>query len=324
MMDRISSSDAGVLVGVMVAVALSLPGPLSAQSDGESDGDANLQKFNKVVKKGYRQYKKKNYREALESFRAAQKIIDHPNLDYKIGRTLEHLNRCEQAEERYRSYLARDLKPKSQKKGQKRLDGIDETCTSKGTLSVECRPSDVEVEIRVGDRTETCPATLELPVGEHRVGATAEGHAAVSRTVTVTEGETVRETLTLEPKATAGGTSTDTGGTDTAGGGAGWPTYAGWSAVGLGVAALTGGVLSDRTAETRHEQMGQALEQQNRSQMLELRRQSRAARTRTIVLYAAGGAVLAGGAGLLVADGVGAFDLSVSLFPTKFSLGVTW
>ncbi|MFB6372622.1 MAG: tol-pal system YbgF family protein, partial [Bradymonadaceae bacterium] len=146
----------------LAAVLVVAPFPAT----GQDVPPEKVEIFEKHVAAGADLYKKQKYHEALEEFRRARQIVDHPKLSYKIGRTLEQLNRCAKARSAYRRYLDyQDLADADRQKAQKRLEGLED-CQPLGHLELQCIPEDARVTI--GRQTFDCPVSVDLEAGTYR------------------------------------------------------------------------------------------------------------------------------------------------------------
>ena len=269
-----------VLVPWLCALLAVAPTP----AVGQDVPPEKLEQFEQHVASGAKLYKAEKYHQALQEFRQARKIVDHPKLSYKIGRTLEQLNRCAKARSAYERYLDyEDLADADRKAAQKRLDELD-NCKPLGRLEVACVPDNARVEI--GQQTFDCPAGIDLEAGSYTVGVSADGHPSTRVQVDVEPEQTTKETVDLTQTATP---------TD-------WKSYTKWGAVGVGGALFLGGLITDISAISRHDRIADAVERDATARLEELDAEARAAKTRAIVLYTTGALVAGTGVVLFAID----------------------
>lgn len=275
------SSRSSLLAPWLALLLVVAPTPAT----GQDVPPEKVEEFERHVAAGAKLYKKKKYHEALAEFRQARNIVDHPKLSYKIGRTLEQLNRCAKARSAYRRYLDyEDLADDDRKNAKERLDGLED-CKPSGHLELACVPESARVTI--GQQTFDCPVSVDLEAGTYRARVAADGHPSRRLEIDVPPGKTREKTVDL----TGGRTSTS------------WRPYAKWGGLGLGSALLIGGLVSDISAITRHDRIADAATRGDSSRLQELDEQARSAKTRTIVLYTSGALLAAGGTALFFLDG---------------------
>jgi len=267
----------------LAALAAVVPVPAA----GQDVPPEKLEEFERHVARGAELYKTEKYHEALEQFRQARNIVDHPKLSYKIGRTLEQLDRCAKARSAYQRYLDyEDLAEDGRDNANERLEGL-ENCEPSGHLELRCQPESARVTI--GRQTFDCPVSVDLEAGSYRAEIAADGHPSRQVDIDIEPDGTHRRSVDL----TAAGSP------------AGWRTYAKWSGVGLGSALFIGGLVSDISAIARHDRIADAAARGESARLQELDREARSAKTRTVVLYTSGAILAAGGATLFLLDSSG-------------------
>lgn len=280
-----------LLVPLLFAALMITPVPAAGQDVPRE----KLEEFEQHVAAGATLYKKEQYDQALEQFRQARNIADHPKLSYKIGRTLEQLNRCAKARSAYRRYLDYEgLDDSDRESARKRLEGLDD-CKPLGQLDVRCVPETARVAI--GKQTFDCPTSVDLEAGSYQLEVSADGHPSRQVEVDVRPDTTREKTVDL--------TRSSTPPTD-------WRPYAQWGGIGLGGALLVGGLVSDLSAIARHDRIADAAFEGDTERLDELSTQARTARTRTIILYTSGALLASGGVALYLLDN--SSDSSAGLF----------
>lgn len=258
--------------------------------------DEKLQEFEQHIAQGAEFYKANDYQNALEQFRSARQIVDHPKLSYKIGRTLEKLNRCAKAKRAYERYLSYEgLDDSDRKRGKEKLAGL-EKCKPLGHLELTCLPSDASIAI--DERALECPAEIELESGTYTLQVSAPGYVSKEVSVEVPPKETTERMVDLTDSED---TSTGDPKADTGGGGD-WMTYAKWGGIGVGGGLLLGGLASDYSAVARNDEIVKAKENNDAEKLDQLTDEAKAAQTRTVILYISGATLLAGGITLFVLD----------------------
>ena len=276
------------VVAILLAAVPLLPAPAAAQDVSKE----KLEKFEQHVATGAEQFKAGEYQAALEEFRAARQIVDHPKLSYKIGRTLQELGRCAEAQRAYERYLSYDkLSESDRQRGKSRLEELGE-CRPLGELELECTPSESTVSIE--ERSLECPVSIDLEAGTYEVEVSAPGFASRELTVEVKPEATTRRAVKLIGSGESA-EQVDSGGVD-------WVNVAKWSGIGVGGGLVLGGLAYDLSAISRNDEIADAREENNTERLRRLEDEARAAKTRTIVLYATGAALVAGGVTLLVLD----------------------
>lgn len=257
-----------------------------------------MAEFEELLARGVQAFEEENYERALESFRDARAIAAPPALEYNIGRTLLALNRCRGASAAFDSYLENDsLSRDERKKGNDRLEQSRDKCPEPGTLEVACKPKGATAEVWIAGREADCPATLELEPGEHPMRVDAPRYRSKRIKVEIRPGEKTRENVTLEARpepdppnsASRSGRRVDTRTTQIAG-------------LIVGGGLLSAGLGSDLTARRRIGDLERARKQEDRARIADLRKEADRAQTRTLIFYAAGGAVSIAAGGWLAAD----------------------
>ena len=185
---------------MIAALAFSMV-PAVALAQEEND------EFSRYMLEGVRYFKDgqsnpENYRKAIKSFEAAQKINDIPDISYNIGRCHHMLGNCQEALKFYQSYAA--VSEANADVVKKYMDALNKECTT-GNLTVICSSAPAKVRIDAlpsllcGDETQH----IALSPGEHIVVVSADGIAPQTQTVTVTSQKDSVVSFTLATPAKA-------------------------------------------------------------------------------------------------------------------------
>ena len=283
-----------LLAALLTAGGLLTGSPALAQQPSREE----IRQFKRLMATGAKHYKAREYDQALEAFRSAEEIASPPSLKYSLGRTLQALHRCSEAEAVFQNYVSSDGLPDAKvEKGRKRLRELRRNCTPIGTLQIRCTPSDVRTMIRIADTEKTCPATFELEAGAHPVAVRAEGHRDIDITARVSGGERTTHTVTL----------VETGGGGVAqrrskGDKLGWKPFAQYGGLAVGAGLIAGGLASDLGAKSRLEKLRKAEEAGDADRVQSLKQEGKTAKTRTALLYGTGAALAIGAGTWLVID----------------------
>lgn len=282
--------------------------------------------FEELLARGVQAFEEEDYERALQSFRDARAIASPPALEYNIGRTLLALNRCREASAAFDSYLEHDSLSRSErKKGNHRLEQSRDECPEPGTLEVACKPEDMTAEVWVAGHDADCPANLELEPGEYPMRVGAPGYRPNRTEIEIRPGETTREIITLEARpapdhpnsASQSGRRVDTRITQIAG-------------LIVGGGLISAGLGSDLTARRRIRDLERARKQNDRARIADLQKEADRAQTRTVIFYAAGGAVTLAAGAWLTADLLASDDndarvaYEIQLRPTGIAGNIRW
>lgn len=182
----------------MVAVVVGLaPSALLAQDAGDDEARA-------LFLRGAEAYRSESYAVALEAFEASYAARPVPVVLFNIAQTLRALDRPAEAIEAYRGYLRTDDELDDARR--RAVEAvITELAPAVAFVRLEIFPD--EAEVRVDGRVlGRAPFTERVAVdpGERRFEASAEGHVAASRTLTLEAGADARLRLALREEPPAG------------------------------------------------------------------------------------------------------------------------
>jgi tetratricopeptide (TPR) repeat protein len=305
-----------VLVG-MLCTSL----PLTAQDLPPE----KLEAFKKHVQEATKQYKEGDYASALEEFRRARKLLDLPEISYRIGRTLEQVGHCSKAESTYQGLLEHsETKEKQRKKAEQRLESIDEQCEPRGKLVVRCTPEEAAATVRVAGESKPCPATFELEPGEHTIEVTASTYPDQADTTTVSEAETTRGTFNLStpsPDPTDSESSTPPA----------WRPIVKWGSFGAGAGFLAVGLIDDIASANRFDRrIDEASSENDVTEYEQALVAYEGARPRVNALYVTGAIFTVAGATFAVLDATESsqktkgVSISFGASPTSVHSRIRW
>jgi tetratricopeptide (TPR) repeat protein len=137
---------------------------------------------------------------ALDKYKAAIALWDHPMIRFNMAVTLIRLDRVLEAADELEKALRFDATPFTPELYQQALDYRALLKNQLGYLEVACDQPETHVQLD-GKPWFDCPATRKLRVmsGEHAVVAERKGYLTVSRRVVVTGSATATERLELVP-----------------------------------------------------------------------------------------------------------------------------
>lgn len=279
---------------LVAALASALIAPTAAHADKPSAEQMRV--FKQKVKEGSKYRDEGEYWRALESFEAARTILDHPKLVFSIGKLREKTGACTEARRIYADVLAR---PKLD--DEVRVEVADQlrasdSCTPRATLEVTCSPE--ETQLQWGGEAVACATRQDVALGRGPLVASAPGYQEQRVDIPMQAGELVETSVSLEaapvqPPVARAEVATSSS----------WMTYTAWGLMGTGAALAVGGLASDYTAQARSEEFVAANRAGDRELAQQLQSEAESAELRTVLLYSAGGALLAGGVVLWTLSG---------------------
>jgi hypothetical protein len=141
---------------------------------------------------------------ALEKYRAAVALWDHPQIRFNMAVTLIRLERWIEAADALDASLRFGTGPFTPELHRRALDYQAQVRAHVGTLDASCTQRGVEVSLD-GKPWFSCPGTrsARVPLGEHAIVAEGAGFMTTSRRVAVAGGATRAVPLELHPIATA-------------------------------------------------------------------------------------------------------------------------
>jgi hypothetical protein len=270
---------------LMVFLGLLVPAELVAQQPSERQA----RQFRELVRGAQQDYSEELYEESLVKLKRAREIADVADLTYNLARTLLKLNRCREAVDELDQYQSReDISARDRRLASNMSDEVD-ACLA--TIIVQCQPNDAALTL--SDRSDVeCDQPIDLDPGRYRLSVTAPGRIGYSMVVELGRGETELIDVALEPRAELESSRDDLT----------WMGYTGWSALGVSLGLVGGGVWMDLRAEERLTQMRRAGAVGNVSALRRLEAEASDEATAGSLLYAGAGALAIGGTILLISD----------------------
>jgi tetratricopeptide (TPR) repeat protein len=280
-----------VVVGMVVAALVT-----GAYAQGAPDLDAEqMEQFTVHLTEGRRLFELEKYHAAIEQFEAARQVYDHPRLTFNLAQAYRALQMCTDASEAFERYIAHPGSDAQLRgRAEELLERVGEECVEQGRVKVRCTPEGARVRITPveaeGEDIEAieqdCPVDVAMPVGRYHLSATSAGHRAASADLRVDTNKIHELQVSLEAlEPQSSGVFYGLDGHE----------VIGYSAVTLGALTLVGAVLSDYAAESRLDELHAAYAQRDRQRFESLRAKADRGYTRTVILYGAGTALVAGG-----------------------------
>jgi hypothetical protein len=237
------------LVALFCLALVAGPGGAAYAQGGRTLGPGAPALAEQRYQLGLKLYASGDYEKAADEFRTAAAIFPaSPRLAYNLGRTLERLERLEEAVASYREYLR--LAPNAEDRAdvERLAAALDERISAaRPELILLSRPTGARVFLD-GDAAGLAGATplrTRVPAGTHVLEFRLPGRDAATRSVTVAKGQTLTVDVTLpappEPLGPAvSSTSNSNENTSSPEAGTNWPAWALVGAGGLGLAAGVG------------------------------------------------------------------------------------
>lgn len=294
---------------LLVLFALSVAFPARAQEPAaEVQEEARLR-----LREGVKAYENKRYKDAVDAFLAANRLVPNPGLSFNTAKAYEKLGDSAGALSFYRDYLRRAPDASDRPEVERKIRSFEQRLRDKGIqqLTILSRPERATVAVD-GQPVGVTPWTGELEPGGHELSVKMDGYRPETRTIELSkdhaqdievelEAEPVAETPSAEP-ASDRSPKREEAPRAAIDAGAKAPRHVSlptWIAFGVGAAALataTGFELARRSAESDAESEPTQLGAIDRYDAMEDRKH--AAR----VCAGIGGAALLTGAVLLYLD----------------------
>ena len=192
----------GLVACVLVAVLARAP---SAHADVDEPwatgvSDAQQARANAVFAEGNQLFAQLAHAPALEKYRAAIAIWDHPMIRFNMAVTLIRLDRILEAADELERALRFGDKPFTPDLYQQARDYQALIKKQLGYIEVTCEQPDTQIVLD-GKPWFDGPGTktIRVTTGEHTVVAERRGYLTMSRTVVVAGGATAAERLVLLP-----------------------------------------------------------------------------------------------------------------------------
>ena len=168
----------------IVSFALHCAGAALAEPPGSRPAAGAVDQAKNAYEHGVAAYKVGRYRDAIDLFSSADRLAPRPALAFNIARAYDKLNEPGPALAFYREYLRRGAEAGSRASVERRVRELSAQLATRGLqqLTVLSTPSGAALSID-GRPFGATPATLELPLGAHRVALTAPGYAEQTRSI---------------------------------------------------------------------------------------------------------------------------------------------
>jgi tetratricopeptide (TPR) repeat protein len=163
--------------------ALALAEPSSAAS-AETPSDERVAEAKARYQEGARAYAEQRYKDAVDLFLEADRIVSSAPLSFNIARAYEKLGDSSGALAFYRDYLRRDPGAKNAAEVRGFIEALEDKLAQKGVqqLSVRSTPKGATVVID-GEPVGVTPWTGDVAPGTHRVTLELRGYGASQRDV---------------------------------------------------------------------------------------------------------------------------------------------
>ncbi len=171
--------------------------PLLAASPGQ------IKKARQLSRAAAKAYKAKRYEQALEKFKAANRLAPHPNLDVNIGRSYEALKQPDQAMIHCKIVLnAADVPERTRKAAQKCVERVI-ALLARPILEIKSRPSGASLRVD-GRLLGRSPWRGSVEPGRRRIDLELEGYAPETSTVNAEWGGEYPLSFRLSPAQVGG------------------------------------------------------------------------------------------------------------------------
>ncbi len=157
--------------------------------------------FETLVEAGAAAYNNKDFKTAIEKFKAAIEVKEHKDLYYNIARSYHALDQCEQAISNYMRY--KEL-TRGENNVTRRIDKYLaelSDCYSLGKVQLTCSPASTRVYVNYNNNEYTCMNEIKLRAGNRTLTFEAPGYETQTRTINVTKGETTKLAISLDGKS---------------------------------------------------------------------------------------------------------------------------
>lgn len=189
------------LLGALLSGALTLQvGAPALANAAEGRADPELRgKASALYENGVRAFEARRYREAVDQFLAADRLLPSAPLSYNIALAYENLLDVAGALRFYRDYLRRSPTANNGAKVRERVRELELTLAQRGLqqVTVQTQPPGATVVID-GEPVGVAPWTGELAPGEHSLALTLKGRKDVERTFLLPAGHAIDVAQKLE------------------------------------------------------------------------------------------------------------------------------
>ena len=192
-------------MGLLLFLAsTAIAAPARAEEPADPGGATEEQRADAKARyeQGVTAYSAGRYKDAVDLFLAADKILPSAPLSFNIARAYEKLGDDSGALRFYRDYLRRKPDAENAADVQALVKRFEERLKAKGVqqLTVLSTPTGATVALD-GAPVGVTPATLDLPPGQHHVALILRGYADTERDVEVPADHALDVALELAPSA---------------------------------------------------------------------------------------------------------------------------
>jgi tetratricopeptide (TPR) repeat protein len=181
--------------------AFALAEPNRAPS-AETPSEERVAEAKARYQEGARAYAEQRYKDAVDLFLEADRIVSSAPLSFNIARAYEKLGDSSGALAFYRDYLRREPGAKNAAEVRGFIEILEDKLAQKGVqqLSVRSTPKGATVVID-GEPVGVTPWTGDLPPGAHRLALELRGYGAASRDVELSPHDALDTEFVLEAAA---------------------------------------------------------------------------------------------------------------------------
>lgn len=190
------------MTGLSLAVFLSLSA--AAKSAAPPPPDDDTQAAKKYFQWAQNLYKQARYSEAIGKFEEAYRLKPHPTIFFNIGRCYEQLGDINKALKNYREYLRIVPDAKDRELVTDAISNLERRLREQGVqhLSVLSDPTGARSSVD-GKYVGLTPLAIELPPGNHRLTLAKEGYDTVEKGFVLSADKSMELEVALKLQAPA-------------------------------------------------------------------------------------------------------------------------
>jgi len=184
------------------AALCSWPALAVAESSSETPNEERVAEAKARYQEGARAYAEQRYKDAVDLFLEADRIVSSAPLSFNIARAYEKLGDSSGALAFYRDYLRREPEAKNAAEVRGFIETLEDKLAQKGVqqLSVRSTPKGATVVID-GEPVGVTPWTGDLPPGAHRVSLELRGYGAINRDIELLPHDALDQEFSLQAEA---------------------------------------------------------------------------------------------------------------------------
>ncbi len=188
----------------LLILALSVWSALASAADAEADARDHY-------RRGAEAYDKGRYKDAVDEFSAADRLVPRPALAFNIARAYLRLGDESAALAHYRDYLRRAPDAGDRSEVERHVSELSEALHKKGVqqVTISSEPARATVVLD-GEPVGVTPWTGDLAPGDHKLGLDLAGHQRVERAFALAADRPLDVSVTLESSASAPGATPPT------------------------------------------------------------------------------------------------------------------